>query len=346
MNRNVRPNTHYLNIVTAFYITLKLTAFLATYKIIHISRIEFDCGVVIIPFWFLTGSVIAEVYGYKTARQLIWTTLACQIFMFFIFYLITIAPSPPNTDYYKYQAYTHMFTTLLNGVIGNSIGIVLGAFVNARIMVSFNSLMYGKYFVVRCFLANALAEGLFVVFAYGYALMMATDKLLILHLMVHSYAIKMLLSPLLIVLAAFVSLWLKRLEQPVLASLTVGISKFMLNKSQHNIFTVKSSQVTGLFFSNFNPPMSTNHDLGKSSIEYNNVSFRFTEFNAGVSMQNYQVHGHQLLICLSGEVRIILENGHERIFTAGGAVFLSQLRCGVEILNDAKLVVINLQHGL
>jgi uncharacterized PurR-regulated membrane protein YhhQ (DUF165 family) len=214
--------------ITAFYITIKLTAFVITYKVTDFRIFSACFSVLIIPVWFLTGDIIAEVYGYKIAKQLIWAVITCQIIMILLFYASSRTPSPYIFSHQS-QTFKEMATTLTRGVVTNIMGIVVGGLVNARIIVFLKSMFHGKYFMGRCLVANAVGEGVFTIIAYSAGFFEVSQIPVILKLMAASYTIKFMISPLLIIPTAIVSRKLKVLELGTTSYANSGISKIFNN---------------------------------------------------------------------------------------------------------------------
>src|SRR5438552_2766771 len=73
----------YLTFLCMLYMTIKLTTVVLIYKIITIGPFSASASTLVIPFWFVMGDVITEVYGYKVARHMIWMAIICQFIFAF-----------------------------------------------------------------------------------------------------------------------------------------------------------------------------------------------------------------------------------------------------------------------
>jgi len=345
MNNSYKLSYNYLNIITAFYVTIKLTAFLTTYKIIQLDSIAVNFGVIIIPLWFLTGDVIAEVYGYKIAKRLIWLSLACQIFMIFTSYASSKIPSPHNLEHQS-QIYKEIFSILTLGSISNSIGIIIGALVNARIITLLKSTLNNKHFIMRCFLANAIGELVFTTIAYSAGFFETPEKLLIIKLMLTSYLVKIIISPFLIIPAAIISAKLKTLENASHSSVytKAGISKNLIREN-NSIIKLKEDDAGSSFFTKCSLEMPIIHELGKLSVEYKNVNLKFGEFKPGIYIESYEAKNQHFFVCLSGEIRITDNNGRSKILKKSDIIFFEESKfskCSIEILEESRVIIINL----
>jgi len=72
--------------LSMIYITLILVADVLIYKIANFGPLTLTVGSLVTPFWFVMTDIVAEVYGYKLARKLIWSGIACG----FLFTLICV----------------------------------------------------------------------------------------------------------------------------------------------------------------------------------------------------------------------------------------------------------------
>lgn len=127
-----------------FYMTIKLMTVLLIYKLIKIGPISISVSSLIIPVWFLTGDIIAEIYGYHISKKLIWTALICQFIFAFICAAVIKLPSPPH---WMYQAdYEHIVGNFPRVVLASFLAILCGALINARIISKWKVLLNGRFF--------------------------------------------------------------------------------------------------------------------------------------------------------------------------------------------------------
>jgi len=116
-----------------------------TYKIWGFSA---SASTLIIPIWFILGDLIAEVYGYETAKQVIWIAPFCQLLIALLCSFSVTLPSPSGWPHQ--EIYTEVFQKLPRLVFSSIFAILLGAFINAYIITRWKILLKGKYFLLRC----------------------------------------------------------------------------------------------------------------------------------------------------------------------------------------------------
>ena len=108
--KNRRESTMPLMAVTALFVTLYLVSNIMAVKVISIAGwFYFDAGTITFPFAYMLGDVLTEIWGYRTAKKIIWLTFVCNIVMVLCTQMGVWLPSP---DYLQTEAnaYNTMFT--------------------------------------------------------------------------------------------------------------------------------------------------------------------------------------------------------------------------------------------
>lgn len=121
--------------VTALLVTLYLVANLMAVKIITIGSFSlFDAGTITFPFAYMLGDVLAEVWGYKTARKVIYLTFICNALLVAFTSIGIILPYP---DYMQgiQEAYTMIYTYVPRIVVASLVSFLLGELANAKVLV-------------------------------------------------------------------------------------------------------------------------------------------------------------------------------------------------------------------
>lgn len=192
------------------YMTIKLITVVLIYKIITIGSFSASASTLIMPLWFVMGDVIAEVYGYKVARHMIWMAIICQ-FIFAFACAGMIAFDTPF-GWTHQEAYDQVLGKLPRVALASFLAIVSGAFINAYAISKWKILLRGRYFWLRSLGASAVGELVFTVVAYLTEFLGVVPLSHLLHLMIISYAIKLILNPILVVPSLITAFALKRIE--------------------------------------------------------------------------------------------------------------------------------------
>jgi len=126
-------------------------------KLIQIGPIEATAGLLIFPISYIVNDIIAEVWGYKKARLIIWSGFAMNFLAVLIFHLSIWAPGSAN---FTHQAEFQM-------VLGNTLRLVLssfaaflcGSFLNAFVMSKMKVFQKGRGFSLRAVASTIVGEG-------------------------------------------------------------------------------------------------------------------------------------------------------------------------------------------
>lgn len=129
------------------YITISILSIVFVYKYLSLGLYTIGLGAVIMPFWYALGDAIAELFGYKIARKLIYINVICCIFFAVIATVLVWLPAP--STWHHQDAYEYIFGMLLRVSFGGEISILIGAFLNAYFITKWKVLLKGKYFWLR-----------------------------------------------------------------------------------------------------------------------------------------------------------------------------------------------------
>jgi len=156
--------------VAGVMVTLYLTANIMAVKLISICGISyFDAGTVTFPFVFMLGDVLTEIWGYHTAKRVIWLTFFCNIILIAATSIGLILPVP---DYMAdvQAAYKTIFTYVPRIVAASLVAFLAGELSNAWTMAKIRELTGRKLLWVRTIGSSIFGyvfdTGLFVLLAF------------------------------------------------------------------------------------------------------------------------------------------------------------------------------------
>jgi uncharacterized integral membrane protein (TIGR00697 family) len=138
-----------LMIVTALFVTLYLVSNIMAVKVIGFAGVfYFDAGTITFPFAYMLGDVLTELWGFRTAKRVIWITFLCNIVLVACTQIGVWLPSP---DYLAETAgaYNHVFTYVPRIVLGSLAGFLLGELSNAWVMDKMKQKTKGKHLWLR-----------------------------------------------------------------------------------------------------------------------------------------------------------------------------------------------------
>jgi uncharacterized integral membrane protein (TIGR00697 family) len=158
----------YLYVVSSFFVVVLLISNIASsakivgtgLSLFSISLV-FDGGTLLFPFAYVLGDVLTEVYGFRTARKVIWTGFAALIFSALIF--LVLGKLPPESNW-EIRAGNIAYNTILGGI--SSGGIVLaslcaylaGEITNSLILSKLKVKMKGRLLWVRTISSTLAGE--------------------------------------------------------------------------------------------------------------------------------------------------------------------------------------------
>ena len=138
-----------LAVVTALFVTMYLVSNIMAVKVISIFGLfYFDAGTVTFPFAYMLGDVLTEVWGYRTAKRVIFLTFFCNLLMVICTQIGVWLPSPDYLDL-SAQSYNHVFNFVPRIVLASLTGFLLGELSNAWVMEKIKTKMGGRKLWVR-----------------------------------------------------------------------------------------------------------------------------------------------------------------------------------------------------
>lgn len=145
--QGLKVKPQYLTFLFMLYVTLSLAGNATLFKIVQIGFITGPGGILVIPIILLLEDVIAEIYGYKISRTLLWYILFSELFFSLIVISIIKINSP---SYWHEQAdFNVVFGSLFQGTPILVLGVFSGRFLNLYIITKLKILTKGRYFWIR-----------------------------------------------------------------------------------------------------------------------------------------------------------------------------------------------------
>lgn len=192
--KNREKLSKWLVIITSLMITLYITSNVMAVKILSICGLSlFDAGTITFPFAYMLGDVLTEIWGFKTARGVIFLTFLCNI----IFMLFTaIGSYLPYPDYMQAtaDAYSTIFGYVPRIVIASLLGYLTGELANAWTMEKIKKATHGRHMWLRTIGSSAVGyffDTVLFVLAAFYGTAPAWD---LFSMIVIQYAVKMIIE--------------------------------------------------------------------------------------------------------------------------------------------------------
>lgn len=153
-----------LVILSMFYMSIMLCNAVLTNRYIGNDVMFILGGTLTSPFVFILDDIIAEIYGYRMARNVILSGFVAQTIFAFICYMVVSAPSPTffkNSDSY----YTILGPSLFRINFSGFAAYITANLINSYIIARWKVLVKGKYFWLRSIGSSTFAEALYTFLA-------------------------------------------------------------------------------------------------------------------------------------------------------------------------------------
>ena len=146
--------SHYILVLGMVNITISLAADVVAYKLVNLGPALLPGAPLIFPLTYVIGDIVAEVYGYNTAKKIIWLTLVCELFFAIAIKLIIHLPSP--IFWQQQHAFNEVIDPILRFVLAGILAVVSSSFINIYIVSKWKILMKGRHFWLRSLGSSAI----------------------------------------------------------------------------------------------------------------------------------------------------------------------------------------------
>lgn len=126
-------------------------------KLIRIGPIEATAGLLIFPVSYIVNDLIAEVWGYRKARLIIWYGFLMNFLTILIFKLSIWVPGSENFTHQS--AFELVLGNTVRITIASFIAFLFGSFLNAYVMSRMKILQKGRSFSIRAIVSTLVGEG-------------------------------------------------------------------------------------------------------------------------------------------------------------------------------------------
>lgn len=138
-------------------------------KVIQIGGVTLTAGLLVFPVSYIINDCIAEVWGFRKSRLIIWTGFVMN---FFVVMLGLIAVALPAAPFWEGEAhFDFVFGMAPRIVVASLLAFFVGSFLNAYVMSKMKLANNGRHFSLRAILSTVVGESadsfLFFPIAFG-----------------------------------------------------------------------------------------------------------------------------------------------------------------------------------
>ena len=133
-----------------------ITANLLETKVIQIFGITMTAGLLVFPISYIINDCIAEVWGFKKARLIIWSGFAMNFFVVAIAQIAVALPAAPFWE--GEEGFNFVFGMAPRIVVASLAAFLAGSFLNAYVMSKMKIASGGKNFSARAIWSTVVGE--------------------------------------------------------------------------------------------------------------------------------------------------------------------------------------------
>lgn len=125
-------------------------------KVIQIGSLTVTAGLLVFPISYIINDCIAEVWGFKKARLIIWSGFAMN---FFVVALGLIAVAIPAAPFWEGEEHFNFVFGMAPRIVAASLmAFLVGSFLNAYVMSKMKVASQGRNFSARAILSTVVGE--------------------------------------------------------------------------------------------------------------------------------------------------------------------------------------------
>ena len=139
-----------------FFNVCLIAANLLETKVIQIGSLTVTAGLLVFPISYIINDCIAEVWGFKKARLIIWSGFAMN---FFVVALGLIAVAIPAAPFWEGEEHFDFVFGMAPRIVAASLmAFLVGSFLNAYVMSKMKVASRGRHFSARAILSTLAGE--------------------------------------------------------------------------------------------------------------------------------------------------------------------------------------------
>ncbi len=197
-------------------------------KLIMIGPIEATAGLLIFPISYIVNDLIAEVWGFRKVRLIIWYGFFMNFLAVFVFRLSIWVPGSENFTHG--DAFDLVLGNTMRITIASFVAFLTGSFLNAYVMSKMKIMQKGRGFSIRAVLSTLIGEGadsivFFIIAFYG---VIPNNDLII--LIGTQTAMKTAYEILVLPLTNVIVKWVKKKEEVDVYDEGISYNPFKINK--------------------------------------------------------------------------------------------------------------------
>jgi uncharacterized integral membrane protein (TIGR00697 family) len=125
-------------------------------KLVALGPVVATGGLMVFPISYILNDCIAEVWGYRKARLVIWTGFAMNFLTVGLIQLAGLLPPAPGWEHQ--EAFVQVFAATPRIAIASFTAFLVGSFLNAYVMSRMKIRSKGRHFSLRAIASTVVGE--------------------------------------------------------------------------------------------------------------------------------------------------------------------------------------------
>ncbi|MAG36576.1 MAG: transporter [Dehalococcoidia bacterium] len=159
MERSSRRYSAPFVVIAAVFVTTLIVSNIIAVKLIGVAGQVLPAAIIIFPISYIFGDILTEVYGYASARRVIWLGFACNLLAVAAIWLgQALPPAPFWAD--QQPAYESILGYTPRLLIASFIAYLVGEFLNSFVLAKLKVATAGRWLWLRTVTSTLVGQGL------------------------------------------------------------------------------------------------------------------------------------------------------------------------------------------
>ncbi|MGH7685661.1 MAG: queuosine precursor transporter [Candidatus Dormibacteria bacterium] len=155
--KQLRTPSPALLTVSALFVAALITSNIIAVKVADIGPLVAPAAIVIFPLAYLFGDVLTEVWGYSTARAVIWTGFLANIVV--VLFVAAAIAIPADSHYPDQTAYARILGQTPRLVLASLVAYLCGEFLNSFVLARLKVFTRGRFLWTRTIGSTLIGQG-------------------------------------------------------------------------------------------------------------------------------------------------------------------------------------------
>jgi len=145
-------------VIAGVFITCLLVANIIAVKLVSVFGLILPAAVIIFPVSYIFGDVLTEVYGYATARRVIWLGFFCNLIAVVAIWVGQVLP--PASFWDAQAAYERILGYTPRLLMASFLAYLVGEFANSLVLAKMKIATGGRWLWTRTIGSTLVGQGL------------------------------------------------------------------------------------------------------------------------------------------------------------------------------------------